>query len=104
MNFAAQIFMLTGKQKRHLRALAHHKKPIFQVGKGGINENMCVQLNAALEAHELIKVSVLKNCDEEPKDVGAELACQLNAELVQVIGRTIVLYKESKENKEIKLP
>lgn len=98
------LTMLTGKQKRFLRALAHHKNPIFQVGKGGVNENMCIQLNKALEDHELLKVSVLKNCDDDPKFVGEQLAYQLDAELVQVIGRTVVLYKESVENKEIKLP
>ncbi|KHF31277.1 RNA-binding protein [Anoxybacillus sp. BCO1] len=59
--------MLTGKQKRFLRSLAHHLTPIFQVGKGGVNDNMIKQIADALEARELIKVSVLKNCEEEKK-------------------------------------
>lgn len=96
--------MLTGKQKRFLRSKAHHLQPIFQVGKGGVNENMIKQISDALEARELIKVSVLQNCDEDKKDVAEQLSSGANAELVQIIGHTIVLYKESKENKEIELP
>jgi RNA-binding protein len=96
--------MLTGKQKRFLRAKAHHLKPIFQVGKGGVNENMIKQIIDALEARELIKVSVLQNCEEDRHVVAEQLAQGASAELVQVIGNTIVLYKESKENKQIVLP
>ncbi|MCY8269532.1 ribosome assembly RNA-binding protein YhbY [Bacillus sonorensis] len=96
--------MLTGKQKRYLRKEAHHLSPIFQVGKGGVNDNMIKQISEALEARELIKVSVLQNC-EQPKDEVAEaLTNGTRAELVQTIGNIIVLYKESKENKQIKLP
>ena len=96
--------MLTGKQKRFLRAKAHHLKPIFQVGKGGVNENMIKQIIDALEARELIKVSVLQNCEEDRHVVAEQLAQGASAELVQVIGNTIVLYKESKETKQIVLP
>ncbi|GGJ63226.1 RNA-binding protein [Anoxybacillus voinovskiensis] len=96
--------MLTGKQKRFLRAMAHHLKPIFQVGKGGVNANMVKQIADALEARELIKVSVLQNCEEAREVVAEQLASGAGAELVQTIGNTIVLYKESKENKQIVLP
>ncbi len=96
--------MLTGKQKRFLRAEAHHLDPIFQVGKGGVNENMTKQISEALEVRELLKVSVLQNCDEDRKEVAQELVDGTKAELVQVIGSTIILYKESKENKQIVLP
>ncbi|CUA79966.1 MULTISPECIES: ribosome assembly RNA-binding protein YhbY [Anoxybacillus] len=96
--------MLTGKQKRFLRSLAHHLTPIFQVGKGGVNENMIKQIADALEARELIKVSVLKNCDEEKEVVAEQLAQGAGAEVVQLIGHTIVLYKESREHKQIVLP
>ncbi|AJO22528.1 ribosome assembly RNA-binding protein YhbY [Weizmannia coagulans] len=96
--------MLTGKQKRFLRAKAHHLSPIFQVGKGGVNENMVKQVQEALEARELIKISVLQNCDEDKDTVAAALAEGARAELVQIIGNTIVLYKESKNHKEIVLP
>src|SRR5699024_6225170 len=96
--------MLTGKQKRFLRAEAHHLKPIFQVGKSGVNENMIKQINDVLEKRELIKVSVLQNAAED-KDLAAEkLAEGTGAYIVQIIGNNIVLYKESVENKQIKLP
>lgn len=96
--------MLTGKQKRFLRAKAHHLKPIFQVGKDGVNENMLVQVNEALEKRELLKVTVLQNCLEDKNDVADQLVEGTNAELVQVIGAIIVLYKESEDHKTIKLP
>ncbi|AHV96433.1 ribosome assembly RNA-binding protein YhbY [Paenibacillus sabinae] len=96
--------MLTGKQKRYLRSLAHHLDPVFQVGKGGVNEHLVRHIEEAIEKRELMKVSVLNNCDEDPKDVGAELAEQSGSELVQVIGKTIILYKESRDNKTIELP
>lgn len=96
--------MLTGKQKRFLRSKAHHLNPIFQVGKGGVNENMVNQIADALEARELLKVSILQNCEEDRYDVADQLVEGTDAELVQVIGHTIVLYKESEENKTIVLP
>ncbi|MBR8664385.1 ribosome assembly RNA-binding protein YhbY [Bacillus paralicheniformis] len=96
--------MLTGKQKRYLRREAHHLSPIFQVGKGGVNENMVKQISEALEARELIKVSVLQNCEQTKEEVAEALAGGARAELVQTIGNIIVLYKESKENKKIELP
>ncbi|MBT2677418.1 ribosome assembly RNA-binding protein YhbY [Bacillus sp. ISL-35] len=96
--------MLTGKQKRFLRSKAHHLNPIFQVGKGGVNENMIQQIADVLEARELIKVSILQNCDEDRDTVAEQLSRGAKAELVQVIGNTIVLYKESRENKQIVLP
>ncbi|WP_462412285.1 ribosome assembly RNA-binding protein YhbY [Neobacillus sp. Marseille-QA0830] len=96
--------MLTGKQKRFLRSKAHHLDPIFQVGKGGVNENMIKQIRDALEARELFKVSVLQNCEEDKTVVADQLAKGADAELVQIIGNTIVLYKESEENKQIVLP
>ncbi|WP_058307316.1 ribosome assembly RNA-binding protein YhbY [Gracilibacillus massiliensis] len=95
---------LTGKQKRFLRAKAHHLNPIFQVGKDGVNDNMIKQINEALEKRELIKVSILQNCMEEKDDVAEALAEGTAAYVVQIIGNTIVLYKESEENKQITLP
>ncbi len=96
--------MLTGKQKRYLRSLAHHLDPIFQVGKGGVNDHLIRHIEEALEARELIKVSVLNNSLEDARDIAPEVAEKSGSELVQVIGKTIVLYKESKENKTIELP
>lgn len=96
--------MLTSKQKKHLRAASHQVQPIFQVGKAGVNENMTTQINEALEKRELIKVSILQNCLEEPASVAEEIVDATDAHIVQVIGSTIILYKESKENKQIELP
>lgn len=96
--------MLTGKQKRFLRSKAHHLNPIFQVGKGGVNDNLIKQIGEALEARELLKVSVLQNCDEDRQEVASMLSKGARAELVQIIGNTIVLYKESRENKQLQLP
>ncbi|WP_264738614.1 ribosome assembly RNA-binding protein YhbY [Cytobacillus firmus] len=96
--------MLTGKQKRFLRSKAHHLNPIFQVGKGGVNENMIKQVGEALEARELLKVSILQNCEEDRDTVAQQLSEGAKADVVQIIGNIIVLYKESKENKQIDLP
>lgn len=96
--------MLTGKQKRFLRSQAHHLDPIFQVGKGGINDHMLKSIAEALEVRELLKVSILTNNDDDKNAVAEELAEGTGAELVQLIGKTVVLYKESKDNKKITLP
>lgn len=96
--------MLTGKQKRFLRSMANRTKPIFQVGKSGVNDNMIEQIDDALEKRELIKISILQNCLEDKHEI-ADVLCQgTEAELVQIIGSQIVLYRESEENKEIELP
>ncbi|MBN9653755.1 ribosome assembly RNA-binding protein YhbY [Halobacillus litoralis] len=96
--------MLTSKQKKHLRAASHNIQPIFQVGKAGVNENMTKQIDEALEKRELIKVSILQNCFEDNDVVANEIVEATDAHIVQVIGNTIILYKESKENKQIELP
>lgn len=96
--------MLTGKQRGYLRGLANTVPPIFQVGKGGVNENMVRQFDDALEARELIKATVLKNALSETRDICEELAKLTNSEVVQVIGSKFVLYRESKNNKVIELP
>lgn len=96
--------MLTGKQKRFLRSQAHHEKPLFQVGKSGVTENMVEQIKETLEKRELIKVKILQNCLED-KDVVAEtIAEATEAHIVQIIGNNLVFYKESIEHKEIILP
>ncbi|HIS29291.1 MAG TPA: ribosome assembly RNA-binding protein YhbY [Candidatus Avamphibacillus intestinigallinarum] len=96
--------MLRGKQKRYLRSLATQIKPIFQVGKSGVSDNMIEQMKEALEKRELIKISILQNCIEDEDDVATSLSEGTNAELVQIIGNQIVLYKKSIENEQIELP
>lgn len=96
--------MLTGKQKRFLRGLAHNLDPIFQVGKGGVNEHLYTHVSEAIEKRELIKVSILNNNIDDPKEIAQAVADGAGAELVQLIGRTIILYKESQNYKQIELP
>lgn len=96
--------MLTGKQKRFLRSEAHHLQPIFQIGKSGLTDAILAQIDEALEARELIKVSVLQNCEEDKTEIAERIGADNGIEVVQVIGSTIVLYRESKEKKRIDLP
>ena len=95
--------MLTSKQRAYLRGLATNEPAIMQVGKGGISENLAKTVSDALEARELIKMSVLENCDETPKDTANALADAVGADVVGVIGRKIILYRESEKNKRIEL-
>ncbi|HAQ7545266.1 TPA: ribosome assembly RNA-binding protein YhbY, partial [Enterococcus faecium] len=90
---------LRGKQKRFLRSKAHHLQPIFQIGKGGINSAMIVQIEEALEKRELIKVSLLQNTDEIAEEAAQVLEKEIDCEIVQIIGRVIVLYKPSTKEK-----
>lgn len=96
--------MLTGKQKRFLRSEAHHLDPIFQVGKAGVSGTMLRQIEEALEARELVKISILQNNEDDKNDVANQLAEGTYAELVQLIGHTVVLYKPSVNKKRIELP
>ncbi len=96
--------MITGKQRSYLRSLANGIPPIFQVGKGGVGENMIKQFSDALEARELVKATVLKNSIASAKEICEEISQSTGADIVQVIGNKFVLYRESKENKVIELP
>ncbi|WP_086351070.1 ribosome assembly RNA-binding protein YhbY [Candidatus Enterococcus clewellii] len=90
---------LRGKQKRYLRSQAHHLQPIFQIGKGGLNDEMIVQVNEALEKRELIKVSLLQNTEEVAEDVAVVIERKTGCNVVQVIGRVLVLFKPSSKEK-----
>ncbi len=93
--------MLTSKQRSYLRSLANTIEPIFQIGKGGIGDNLIKQVNDALEARELIKATVLRNSEAGAREIGDEIAEIVGADVVQVIGNRFVLYKESEKHKEI---
>lgn len=95
---------MKGKQKSYLRSIAMTEQPIFQIGKGGINDNLVEQLNDALEARELIKIRVLNNSDDNAKGIAPELAELTKSELIQVIGHNVVLYRKSKKKSRIELP
>ncbi len=96
--------LLTGKQKSYLRSMAHHLKPVLQVGKNGIGGAFLEQTEAALEAHELIKVSVFEASPLELSEVAQVLTEETDAECVQMIGKLVVLYRPSKEQPKIALP
>jgi RNA-binding protein len=87
--------MFTSKERSNLRSMAQTIQPITQIGKGGISENLIISLSEALEARELIKVSVLNNNDDDPKAIASELERLLNAQTVAVTGKKIVLYRRS---------
>ncbi len=89
--------MLTSKQKATLKSIAMTRNAIFQIGKDGISPNLIEGLMAGLLAHELIKVSVLKSVESSVADIAKEIEEKTNSELVQIIGRNIVLYKKSKK-------
>ncbi|MBQ2296369.1 MAG: ribosome assembly RNA-binding protein YhbY [Clostridia bacterium] len=95
--------MLTSKQRAQLRGLANGMQAIFQVGKGGVGDALIKQVDDALEARELIKITVLENAQTTSRAVADEIAIKVKADVVQVIGSKFILYRESKEHKEIVL-
>lgn len=96
--------MLTSKQRAYLRGLAQQLDTIFQVGKGGITEEMCISVSAALESRELIKLRVLENSGYSSKEAAEKLADACSAYVVAVVGNRFVLYRESQNKKRIELP
>ena len=98
--------MITTKQRAYLRGLGNALDPVMQIGKDGISENVLNGVNLLLEARELVKIKMLKNCDYEIKDLANEIAQKTSAEVVQVIGNIFILYKKStrKDFKHIQLP
>lgn len=96
--------MITTKQRAYLRGIANSTETIMQIGKGGITENLVKTVSDALEAREIVKLSVLETSPLTPRECMDGLVPLLGCEAVQVIGRKIVLYRESKENKKINLP
>ena len=95
---------MTTKQRAFLNGLAMNIDPIYQVGKASLTPEITNGISEALEARELIKVSVLKNCMDDPREIAQMVAERTGSEVVQVIGKKFVLYKESKDKKKIELP
>ena len=96
--------MITSKQRAYLRSLANPIPTIMQIGKGGITETLLKTVSDALEARELIKLNVLENSGEDAYDLLQNLAAELGAEPVAVVGRKIVLYRASEKKPVIVLP
>ena len=96
---------MTTKQRAYLKSLAMTMDPIFQIGKNSMTPELTRAVDEVLEARELIKVSVLQNCADDPRELAAMLAERTRSQVVQVIGKKIVLYREGKkEKKKIQLP
>ena len=95
--------MLNSRQRAQLRGMANGYDTIFQIGKGGINDQLIKQIDEALEARELIKLRALETSPESSRTAADKIAEQVSADVVQVIGSRFILYRESKENKTIVL-
>ncbi len=95
---------MTSKQRSYLKGLAMNIDPIFQVGKGSVTPEYVEAIREAFNTKELLKISVLKNCLDDPKEIAQVIAERTGSQVVQVIGKKIVLYKANKDNPKILLP
>ena len=96
---------MTSKQRAYLRGLAMTMDPVVQIGKSGITPELTEAVSEALTARELIKISILQNCLEDPREMAETLAGRTRSQVVQLIGKKIILYREGKdEKKKIVLP
>lgn len=91
---------MTSKQRAYLKSLAQTTEPIFQIGKNSLTPENTAAINEALAARELIKISVLQNCLDDPREIADLVAERTRSQVVQVIGKKIVLYKEGKDDKK----
>lgn len=94
---------MTSKQRAALRSMANTLQPLYQIGKAGVTPAVTEQLDAALEARELIKITVLETAPQSPKETIEVLSERLHAEPVQCIGKKLTLYRRSKENPKIEI-
>lgn len=99
-----EILFMTSKQRAYLRALSNHLDAIFQVGKNGLSANLIKQVDDALEARELIKLTVLETAPEDNYSLAQTLALETNSTLVQIVGNKVTLYRARKEKSKIELP
>ncbi|HKM21689.1 MAG TPA: ribosome assembly RNA-binding protein YhbY [Lachnospiraceae bacterium] len=95
---------MTSKQRSYLKGLASKEEVILHIGKASLTPEITEAVSEALSARELIKIGVLKNCMDDPRAMAEMLAERTKSSVVHVIGKKIVLYKESKEHKKIHLP
>ena len=92
-----ELAALTGKQKKYLRGLGHHMQQSVIVGREGITEDLVQSCDEGLQAHELIKIKLGQNCPLDKKEAARELATQTGSHLVQLVGKTILLYRPNRE-------
>ena len=88
---------MTNKQRAYLSGLASKQQPIFQIGKASLTPEIVAAVDEALEKRELVKISVLKNCFDDPKEIAQMLAERTRSAVVRVIGKKIILYRQSKK-------
>lgn len=100
----APLVPLTGKQKSHLRSLAHSLKPVVQIGHQGLTAGVVAALETALERHELIKVKVSGEAEVEADELAPAIVKATHGQLAQIIGHTLVIYRRRDENPKIVLP
>lgn len=91
---------MTSKQRAYLKSLAMNIEPIFQMGKSSLTPEFTKAVDEALAARELIKISVLQNCADDPHELASVLSERTRSQVVQVIGKKIVLYREAKDKKK----
>lgn len=101
---ALPLLPLTGKQKSHLRSLAHKLKPVVQIGHQGVTKGVLSALTEALERHELVKVKVSGEAEVDAGEIGPQIEKATKSQVAQVIGHTLVIYKRRAENPKIVLP
>ena len=95
---------MTSKQRAYLMSLASNLNPVFQVGKSSLTPEITEAVAECFNNNELIKIAVLKNCMDDPRAIGEVLAERTHSQLIQVIGKKIVLYKPNKDKPKIELP
>ena len=95
---------MTSEQRAYLKGLAMNINPIFQVGKSSLTPEFVAAISEAFNTKELIKIAVLKNCFDDPNEIAQVVAERTHSQVVQVIGKKIVLYKPDKKNPKIELP
>ena len=95
--------MMTSKQRAYLKGLAMNIDPIFQIGKASLTPEVTKAIEEALEARELIKISVLKSCLDDSRWIGEALADRTRSQLVQVIGHKIILYRPARDKAKRKI-
>lgn len=95
---------MTSKQRAYLMSLASSLSPIFQIGKSSLTPELTEAISEAFNNRELIKIAVLKNCFDDPREIAQVVAERTHSQVIQVIGKKIVLYKPDKDNPKIILP
>lgn len=98
---------LSGKQKRYLRGLGHHLKPLVILGRDGLSKNVIIAINAVLVAHELVKIKVGNGCLLDRHEAAEDIAEKTGSEIIQILGKTLLLFRPNPDREDehrIKLP